>query len=529
MGSPQSTKIVWKPHAGSQVLALGCPADEILYHGTRGPGKTDAQIMRFRRYVGMGYGKHWRGIIFDREYKNLDDLVAKSQRWFPEFNDGCKFLSSKSDYKWVWPTGEELMFRVAKKRKDYWLYHGQEFPFIGWNELTKYPDGELYEAMMSCNRSSFVPDEHPITIDGKAFAETGAIVLVKPDHNNAQRYILPELPLQVFATTNPFGVGHNWVKKYFINASPLGGMYVEKTRVFNPRTQQEEDVVRRRCHIYGSYRENRNLSPRYVAQLVNIEDPNLRLAWLGGSWDITSGGMFDDLWKSHIHVVTPFTIPSSWAIDRSFDWGSSKPFSVGWWARSDGSDLTLPDGRVVSTVRGDLYRIAEWYGTNGKTNEGLKMLDSQIARGIIVKEIQMGLYGRVRPGPADNSIWDVKDGNSTAATMEKAVEINGKIYPGIVWLRSDKSAGSRKAGWKRIREYLASAVPKPDNPTSRESPAVFVFSTCKYFIDLVPTLPRDEDDMDDVDTESEDHIGDEFRYRVLHEARSGKSGTTTGT
>ena len=34
-----STKIVWKPHPGSQVLALSCPADEILYHGTRGPGK----------------------------------------------------------------------------------------------------------------------------------------------------------------------------------------------------------------------------------------------------------------------------------------------------------------------------------------------------------------------------------------------------------------------------------------------------------------------------------------------------------
>lgn len=524
-----STKVVWKPHPGSQVLALSCPADEILYDGTRGPGKTDAQLMRFRRYVGLGYGKHWRGIIFDREYKNLDDLVAKSQRWFPEFNDGCKFLSSKSDYKWVWPTGEELMFRVAKKAKDYWLYHGQEFPFIGWNELTKYPDGSLYEAMKSCNRTSFIPEENPIIIDGDIYKRTGQIVIVGREHENAQQFILPKLPLQIFATTNPFGVGHNWVKKYFIMQCPLGQMKKEVTNVFNPRTQKREDVVRTRARIFGSYRENRNLTPEYVAQLVNIDDPNLRAAWLGGSWDITSGGMFDDLWRSSIHVVKPFPIPSTWKIDRSFDWGSSKPFSVGWWARSDGSDIVYPDGATVRTVRGDLFRIAEWYGTNGKPNEGLRMLDSEIARGIIVKELEMGLYGRVKPGPADNSIWDVKDGNSTAATMAKPVQINGKTYAGVSWIRSDKSPGSRKAGWKRMREYFAAAIPDPKVAALRENPSLFIFNTCQYFIELVPTLARDEDDLDDVDTDAEDHIADEARYRVANEARGGSVGKTVGT
>lgn len=524
-----STKVVWKPHPGSQVLALSCPADEILYHGTRGPGKTDVQLMRFRRYVGMGYGKHWRGIIFDREYKNLDDLVAKSQRWFPEFNDGCKFLSSKSDYKWVWPSGEELMFRVAKKPKDYWLYHGQEFPFIGWNELTKYPDSGLYEAMKSCNRTSFVAEENPIIIDGDVYQRTGRLVLVQPDHEYAMQFILPPLPLQIFSTTNPFGVGHNWVKKYFINSCPLGSMKKEVTNVFNPRTQKREDVVRTRCHIFGSYRENRNLTPEYVAQLVNIDDPNLRMAWLGGSWDITSGGMFDDLWRQNIHVVKPFPIPHSWRIDRSFDWGSSKPFSVGWWARSDGSDIVYPNGRRVRTVRGDLFRIMEWYGTNGKPNEGLRLLDSEIARGIIVREIEAGLYGRVVPGPADNSIWDVKDGNSTAATMSKPITINGRSYPGVQWIRSDKSPGSRKAGWKRMREYLAASIPDPKVAALRERPSMFIFDNCHHFIDLVPTLARDEDDLDDVDTDSEDHIADEARYRVANEARGGSIGKTVGT
>jgi hypothetical protein len=41
-----------------------------------------------------------------------------------------------SELRWVWPTGEELLFRFGKEESDYWDYHGQEFPFIGFNELT---------------------------------------------------------------------------------------------------------------------------------------------------------------------------------------------------------------------------------------------------------------------------------------------------------------------------------------------------------------------------------------------------------
>jgi hypothetical protein len=66
---------VWTPIPGSsQELAINSRAHITLYAGARGPGKTDTQLMRFRRNVGQGYGAFWRGVIFDREYKNLDDL-----------------------------------------------------------------------------------------------------------------------------------------------------------------------------------------------------------------------------------------------------------------------------------------------------------------------------------------------------------------------------------------------------------------------------------------------------------------------
>lgn len=478
---------------------------------------TDAQLMRFRRHVGQGYGRHWRGIIFDREYKNLDDLVSKSMRWFPEFKDGARFLSSKSDYRWVWPTGEELLFRAIKRETDYWGYHGQEFPFIGWNELTKYPTDTLFDMLMSCNRSSFVTDN-------------GTII----DHETGKVIEIPEIPLEVFATCNPYGAGHNWVKKRFINASPMGKIASKTVNVFNPRTQEREDVVKTQVHLFGSYRENKYLSPEYIAELETITDPNKKKAWLGGNWDVVAGGMFDDVWDSPQHIIPPFRIPNNWRIDRSFDWGSSAPFSVGWWAESDGSDVQLPDGTWRSTVRGDIFRIFEWYGWNGKSNQGLRMLANNVAAGIIQREIGMGLYGRVQPGPADNSIWDVENGNSIAADMGKPVRVEGKKYPGVKWTRSNKSPGSRIAGWEKVRRYLSNArrqymkLKGKKIPIPREKPGMFIFNTCTMFIDLFPILPRDEVKQDDVDTDAEDHIGDEVRYKVLSLGVGAKGGRTTG-
>ena len=215
--STENIEVVWKPIPGSsQEIALDTRAQHTLYCGSRGPGKTDTQLMRFRRFVGIGYGPFWRGVIFDREYKSLDDLISKSKRWFPKFEDGCKWLSSATDYKWVWPTGEELLFRAVKKKEEYEKYHGQEYPFIGWNELTKYPTSELYDMLCSVNRSSFTSEKD------------------SPDKDN----LLPSIPLEVFSTCNPAGAGHAWVKRKFINPAPYGKVVNNQVTVFDPRSEK---------------------------------------------------------------------------------------------------------------------------------------------------------------------------------------------------------------------------------------------------------------------------------------------------
>lgn len=490
-------RVVWTPLPGSQELAMACPCHHILYEGARGPGKTDAQLMKFRRTVGMGYGKFWRGVIFDREYKNLDDLISKSRRYFLEFGDGAKFLSGSSQLKWVWPTGEELLFRVAKKLKDYWNYHGQEFPYIGWNELTKYPDSALYDMMMSCNRSSFLPSEHPFHVEGVRDPQ-----------------FLPDIPLTVFSTTNPFGAGHNWVKRRFIDPAPPGVVVRQTTNVFNPRTQTRMDITKTQVRIFGSYKENRYLSPEYVADLENIRNPNRRRAWLWGDWDIAAGGAIDDLWDEMVHLAPRFPIPRGWRVDRSLDWGSAKPFSVGWWAEANGEEATIPmpDGTKKSWCPppGTLIRIHELYGTAELgSNQGVMWGPRKLAKEVKrIDELLLSqgwIMDSVRPGPADTSIYDVRptDFPSEAESIAAAMEDEG-----VAWERADKSPGSRKNGLVLLRDRLQASV-------DFEDAGIYFMRHCAATVALLPGIPRDEDDMDDVDTDAEDHLYDEVRYRVL--------------
>ena len=473
----EESEATWCPQYGSQLAFLMAhPIFEVLYEGTRGPGKTDCLLMDFLQHVGKGYGSEWRGILFRQTYPQLSDVINKTQKWFKRIFPGAKY--NKVEHKWTFPDGEELLLRHMKSPEDYWNYHGHAYPWIGWEELCNWADDKCYTVMMSCCRST-----------------------------------KPGMPRCYRATTNPYGPGHNWVKARFRLPHMRGRVILDSYR--------DGEREPPRVAIHGSIYENQILlhaDPEYISKIrAAARNPSELAAWLHGSWDIIAGGMFDDIYRGDVHVVpsVPLSvIPKRWKIDRSFDWGSSKPFAVLWWAESNGEPFEW-NGRVYGKVRGDLYLIQEWYGWNGTRNEGVRMLASEVAQGVKDREDDWALEGRVKPGPADSSIFDVENGNSIAADMEKK---------GVRWTPADKGPGSRKQGWEQIRKLLKGALP-PAGGGPREVPGLFIFDWCHQTIETVPVLPRDDKDLDDVNTEAEDHIGDSIRYRVRKKLRGVKQGS----
>lgn len=484
------TQVVWAPiKDSSQEIALDSRCDETLYYGSRGPGKTDTQLMRFRRRVGLGYGRFWRGVIFDREYKPLEDIISKSKRWYLAFEDGAKFLEGTNSYKWVWPTGEELMFRSAKDERSYMDHHGQEYPFIGWNELTKWPNPKLYDMMMSCNRSSFTPEKDaPKDANGKP--------------------TLGPIPLEIFSTTNPLGPGHAWVKRRFIDVAPVGTVYRYKFELDHPVTGQKMVMWRSQIAIKGMWFENPYLPYNYPATLVKASGGSEHVvkAWLNADWNIVAGGAFDDKWQENIHVIPRFPIPFNWQIDRVFDWGSSTPFHVGWWAVANGEEVTLPNGKRFAPFPGSLIMFHEWYGTREiGTNIGLKLSAKKIAEGIKSREIGLMDAGWIEqqpwPGPADNQIRNVNEVDSETIEKKMADE-------GVRWEESDKSKGTNVIGLQLARDRLEASI-------KGEGPGIYFMSHCRATIAIVPSLPRDEKNIDEVSSEAENHPWDTMKYRIL--------------
>lgn len=463
----------WAPQPGSQVHFLKCPVFECLYEGTRGPGKTIALLFDFAQHVGR-YKAEWRGVLFRRTYPELQDVIEKALVWIPRVWPQATY--NRAEHYWTWPSGEKLFFRHFQNENDYWSYHGHAYPWQGWEELTTWPDAAGYKRMFACARSA-----------------------------------VKGIPIKVRSTTNPYGVGHNWVKARFQLPIMAGRMSGPVIRAFDKDGNPEPP----RVAVHGHLWENRVLlhaDPGYVERIRQAaRNPQEARAWLLGDWDIVAGGMFDDLWRNDVHVLPNFPldeVPKGWLINRSYDHGSSKPFSVGWWAQSNGEPFVY-NGVLYGPVRMDLIRIAEWYGWSGEPNEGCKLLSEEIAQGILDREVDWGIAGRVKAGPADSSIFDQYERNkSVAGDMQKA---------GVRWEAADKGPGSRKQGWEQLRRGMKGALPQPNGP--RESPGLFVLERCAQFRRTVPVLPRSDKDPDDVDTEAEDHAGDEARYRVRAKIR----------
>jgi len=508
---PSNTNVVWTPNPGSQTLALNCPSDEILYSSGRGVGKSLAQLARFRKTVGLGYKSHWNGVIIDRGYKNLDNLIMESKRMFGAFDDGAKFYSSKGDLKWVWKSGEMLMFRSVETEDDYQNLHGFSVSYIGINELTSYRDLKIYDLLLSINRSGFVPEDHPL-----------------PDGT-----ILPPIPMCVFSTTNPSGISGLAVKKRFVDIGKPGQIIKKQTEIIDQITKEKKIITRTICHIQGHYTENPKLDQSYIASLANIQDARLRACWVDGNWDAVAdeAGMFANVWDFNTHSIEPFTIPKEWTIDRTCDWGQSSPSAVIYFAESNGEDIVLKNGKTKSTVKGDLFIFTSIYTCmEDRPDKGTDILPQELAKLIIQHELQLGIYDRVKDGVCDTAMFSQINGNSVCGLMSKPVTVGNQVYKGVTWRRFEglKKAGTRVDGITLFKERLYNSITTTEKPY-RDRPGIFVFNNDdnRALLEVVPYMMRDKKNPDDVDGYNDHHL-DTIRYKLLSLNTGMRTGKTIG-
>ena len=308
---------------------------------------------------------------------------------------------------------------------------------------------------------------------------------------------------RILVGTNPGGIGHGFFKKEFVDLAPP--MTITKM----PKTEGGM----RRQYIPAKLTDNPTLmetDPDYADRLHALGDPTLVRAMLEGDWNIVAGGALDDVWTPKL-ILPRFPIPDNWSLNRSFDWGSTHPFSVGWWAKANGETVVLPGGKEFTPKAGSIIRFAEWYGAEDlHENKGLRIGPIEIAEGILARERAMIAGGWItrmpEKGPADGQIYGVND--SETDTVAKRME-----SVGVKWVKADKRPGSRINNLQLVRQRMSAVKDGTDNP------GIYFMENCRAAITLLPILPRDPLDPEDVDTKALDHVFDDVKYECAYLAK----------
>lgn len=282
---------------------------------------------------------------------------------------------------------------------------------------------------------------------------------------------LPDIEAPFFAGTNPGSVGHGWVKQLWMDK-----LFAEEwihPIDYRPYFAYVPSKATDNPHLHSSYWDSLNTLPI-----------NIRKAFRDGDWDVFLGQAFPEFSKE-IHVIEPLPVPKTAPLYMTFDWGFGKPFSVGWWW-VDGENR--------------IYRFNEWYGFNGTANQGIRIPDTDIARGILKRERKMGIYGRPIIRLTGHDSFSKKpdykgggQGESTEATFSKH-----KLY-------LTKADSDRKLKIRAFRERLIFM----EEEVKRITPMMLIYNHCVQFIRTIKDLTMDERSIEDINTDGEDHAYDE--------------------
>lgn len=448
-----------------QGQALNTPATEVLYGGAAGGGKS--HLMRAAAIMWCASIPKLQVYLFRRISSDLIKNHIEGPKGFrmmlaPWVMAG--FVEIVADEIRFW-NGAKIYLCHCKDEKDRFKYQGAEMHVLMIDELTHFTD-----------------------------------VIYRYLRGRVRAVGLGELPPQykdmfprILCGSNPGGVGHSWVKTAF----------VERCIDLEPKRMGKKEGGMLRQYIPARLHDNPSMTeddPAYEDRLDGLGSDALVKAMKDGDWNIVEGAFFD-CWTDK-NEIEPFVIPDHWLKFRSFDWGSAKPFSTGWWAVA--SDDYIHNGQRIP--RGALVRYREWYGCRKDDQNasipdvGLKMTANEVAQGILDKEKK---DEKITYSVADPAIFTEDGGPS----------IEERMNP-IYFERADNkrvATSGHVGGWDQMRQRIKGEEVEKDVYV----PMIYCFKTCRDSIRTIPVLQHDQRKAEDLDTTSEDHAADEWRYACM--------------
>lgn len=466
-----------------QSSALRSQATEILYGGAAFGGKSF--FIRVLACILCGFIPGLQVYLFRRLHDDLIKNHMEGPKSFvvllaPFVAAGLVRIVESEIRFW---NGAKIYLCHCQHEKDVAKYQGAEIHVLLIDELTHFTE-TIYRFLR--NRVRAVGLQMPQSSIDAFLAKFGVDLRAK-------------IPL-ILCGSNPGSVGHQWVKATFIDGA----------KPFEIRRMSKTEGGMLRQYVPAKMEDNPDGmadDPGYESRLEGLGSKELVKAYRHGDWNIIAGAFFDNI-SEEKHKLPSFTPPAHWTRYRSLDWGSAKPFSVGWWCIVEGGEwVRFSDGRERMLPQGAIVRYREWYGCakdedgRDKPDVGLRLSSEAVGRGI--KEREAGEKIDEQLSVADPALWKEDGGPSHAERMLGC-------YPGkLDGPRFRPADNTRTVGWQQMYSRL------DWEDMDDGQPMLFVTADCQAWWRTVPALQHDEAKPEDVDSRMEDHAGDDTRYACM--------------
>ncbi len=395
-----------------QQLFFNSRAKYTAYGGARGGGKSWA-LRRKIVALCLRYPKI-RCLIVRRTYPELvSNHVTPFLREYREL-----FTYSESQKMLSMANGSTVSLGYCANDGDILRYQGQEYDIIAIDEATQLSEGQ-FRAFCACLRG------------------------------------VNDFPRRMYLTCNPGGVGHAWVKRLFVDRIYRDGENSDDYNFIQALVYDNPVLMK--------------ASPEYVRQLEALPE-KLRLAWLGGRWDVFEGQFFPEF-DPYFHIAKQPIIHENLYCFAAFDYG----FDM----------LAL---LILGVDReGGLYVLDEF------CQSGLTLSEAAEKIAYITKNYDIN-YAVCSP-----DLW-----NRRQDSGKSGFEIMSAVMGMPHMIRADNR---RVAGWRNLRNILG----------KREGETIKISAKCTELIRSLPALLCDKSIPDDASGEPHEitHCPEALRYAVM--------------
>lgn len=388
------------------------------YGGARGGGKSWAMRMKMVM-LALSYD----GIQILLLRRTLGEL--RENHLFPLLSllDGvAKYASTEKEFRF--PNGSRIRLGYCDSENDVLQFQGQAYEVIGMEEATHFTERQFF-ALTESNRYSGQMKE-------------------------------PFRPRMYF-TCNPGGVGHDWVKRLFVD------------RIYRGAENPDDYTMIKSLVFDNKFLMEHN--PEYVQTLQALPEARRR-AMLYGDWNAFEGAFFPEF-DYDKHTCDAFDIPKEWVRFRALDYGLDMTACL-WLAV--GGDKTL-------YVYRELYEPDRILSDAGR----------RIAECTEERE-------NIRYTVASPDLWNRRqDSGKSGFDILSASGVKRLV----------KANNARIPGWRVLREYLCTG--------ENGLPRLVIFRSCKNLIRTLPLLRFDTNVTEDAaDTPHEiTHAPEALRYAVM--------------